>query len=154
SLPLAMSEDQDLRQDAQENMRDFAPELPFGIQEEQLEGLSGLMGAEEAQNRMIPKPAAPEIAPEAPQEVFNIPQDAQGKMVQPIDAIRMMVEKDPSLMASLPQETRDLLNPPQKGIDPLQTIRDLIKKDPTLMEVLPPEIKDKLQMGEPVPETP
>ncbi len=147
SLPLAMSEDQDLRQDAQDNMRDFEPELPFGVQEQQLEGLSGLMGQEEAQGRMIPKPAVPEMAPEAPQDIFNIPQTPEGKNMPPLEVIRSMVEKNPSLLEMLPQETRDLLNPPKQAQqnDPLQMIRSMVEKDPSMLELLPQEIKDKLQ---------
>lgn len=162
SLPLAMSEDQNLRQDAQENMRDFEPELPFGVQEQQLEGLSGLMGQQEAENPMMPKPAVPQIAPEAPQDIYNIPQNENGKNVQPLEVIRMMVEKNPSLLESLPQETRNLLNPPQETQqnDPLQMIRSMVEKDPTMLELLPQEIKDKLQAvpenapapQEPIPE--
>lgn len=162
SLPLAMSEDENLRQDAQENMRDFEPELPFGVQEQQLEGLSGLMGQQEAKNAMMPKPAVPQIAPEAPQDIYNIPQNESGKNVEPLEAIRMMVEKNPSLLETLPQETRNLLNPPQETQqnDPLQMIRSMVEKDSTMLELLPQEIKNKLQAvpenslatQEPIPE--
>lgn len=126
NIPLAISQDQNLRQDAQENMRDFEPELPFGVQEQQLEGLSGMMGQEEAQDRMIPRPAPIE----SPPEVFNIPQTDAGKNVEPLEVIRMMVEKDPSLYEMLPEETRSLLYP----------TRSLVK--PTLMELLPENVKN------------
>lgn len=97
NLPLAMSNNDMLRQDAQDNMRPLnttvETTLPFGIQEEQMEGLSGEMGAEEA---MTPKP-------------FGIPETNEGKMIDPLEAIRMSVEEDPSLLNDLPEETRLLL---------------------------------------------
>lgn len=92
-LPNALSEDADVRQDALASMTEPAASLPPGIQEEQLEGLSGEMGAADAARR-VNVPTA------------GIPRTASGELIDPLEAIRMSVEADPSLLEGLPEKTR------------------------------------------------
>jgi hypothetical protein len=150
NLPLAMSEDEYVRQDALDNMQYREPEIPFGVQEQQLEGLSGLMGEDQIQNPMITKPSPNQTIKEVPNEIYNIPRNNKGQLIEPLEVIRMMIEKDPSLINDLPQQTRELLNivpdiPIVPEVNPMQMIRSILEKDPTMIERLPQQIKDKLK---------
>jgi hypothetical protein len=93
-LPSALSDDQDVRRDADEGMNQ--QNQAFG--EEQMEGLGGEMGGALASNDEVG---------------FNesmIPRNQKGEMMDPLEAIRMSVEENPDLMAGLPEETRQRLS--------------------------------------------
>lgn len=101
NLPLAMSDDNELRQDALENMRPSVATLPPGIQEEQLEGLSGEMGAQQAAQREAPTSMSFDTG--------MLPRTKSGQLQDPLEFLRQRVEEDPSLLESLPEETRQRL---------------------------------------------
>lgn len=126
NLPLAMSEDNNLRQDASENMRQIDPTLPFAVEEEQLEGLSGKMG----QDQTMP-------------QTHVIPQNSQSQLSDPLEVIRQMTMKDPSLLELLPEETRQQLNQTTADIE-----KPFVPPQPPIPETTPPETPAM------VPETP
>lgn len=130
-LPNALSGDEDVRRDAAESMMQPAASLPPGIQEEELEGLSGALGAADAsKNVNVP--------------ISGIPRTKSGALIDPLEAIRMSVENDPSLLAQLPEETRQKLaatpadreRPFQRQAEAAQQVEDIGGES-----TLPPEAR-------------
>ena len=117
----------------------------------------------ESPDRYQPQEAMeqPEVQMEE-QEVFQIPRDEQGQMMQPIDAIRMRVQEDPELLNLLPEETRNLLSNPQSMQSqrlmeeaqemavPTQGAVEAGLNDPRVLSIL--ERVDELQTGQGYPE--
>ena len=111
-LPLAMSDSDELRQDALENLQSFEP------QPEQPGMGSKIMGAIKdyakpfaTKEHYLPKGQPQQPSPETTVDVDTgmIPRTSSGQMQDPLEFIRMRVEEDPSLLEQLPQETRDKL---------------------------------------------
>jgi hypothetical protein len=134
NMPLAISEDKDLRQDAQDHMRPMdEATLPFPIQEEQLEGLSGEMG-----------------------QPHMIPNNKQGQLIDPLEVIRRSVEQDPQLLNDLPEETRNLLqqtpsNPEKPFIPPSTQAPEILQEEAPETPILPPETPVTQEMIEQYP---
>lgn len=95
-LPMAMSEDGELRQDALENLQNRTATIPDAIQEEQLQGLSGEQGQDQA-------------AKSLQFDAGMIPKTKSGQLQDPLEFIRMRVQEDPSLLDMLPEETKQKL---------------------------------------------
>lgn len=85
-LPLAMSDDDNIRKDALENLDGYQRSPSDAIQEEQMQGLSGEQGA--MQSKAL------------------VRADLNKKFPDPLDLILQRVQENPELLNQLPEETR------------------------------------------------